>query len=100
MIFAKTKSGGIIKVKKVNRVLSYVLVLALVMGILPFVYGAALDDEEEFVYGVTLEYSYDEDKEIYLDDYTDFDYEVSNDGTVEDLKEKLRAIIKEVEHES
>ena len=38
--------------------------------------------------------------EIDLDDYKKFDYEVINDGTLDDLKEKIRSIIKEVENES
>lgn len=35
-----------------------------------------------------------------LNQYTDYDYRVVNDGTLEDLKEKTIQIVKEVEHEN
>jgi len=38
--------------------------------------------------------------EIDLDDYDKFDYVIINDGTFEDLYDKVREIIKEVENES
>lgn len=35
-----------------------------------------------------------------LDDYANYDYVLSNDGTIEDLENKIIELIKEVEHES
>lgn len=38
--------------------------------------------------------------EIALDNFNDYDYILKNDGTVADLKVKIKAMIEEVEHES
>lgn len=37
--------------------------------------------------------------EVDLDDYDKYDYEIINDGTLEDLKEKVHCLIEEVQHE-
>lgn len=37
--------------------------------------------------------------EVDLDDYDKYDYEIINDGTIEDLKEKVIKILEEVENE-
>lgn len=38
--------------------------------------------------------------EVDLDDYNKFDYTIINDGTLEDLNDKVIELIKEVQHES
>ena len=41
----------------------------------------------------------EKDNNLALDHYNNYDYEISNNGTIEELKQKLVSIVKEVEYE-